>query len=804
MRTKHNKRNKKSQSHTKRNIKRRKPGSYSRTEKRIVSASNGKEKQKDKQKPVQKPIIGWRFWLFRLIALTVIPALLFLLLELGLRIVGYGFPAAAMLKCEVNGRTSYCDNVKFGWRFLPRNIAREFDPFIFPADKPDDTYRIFVLGASATKGEPDSAFCFGRFLEVMLQEVYPGINFEVITAATAAINSHVVVEIAGDCARHQADLFIVYLGNNEVVGPYGAGTIFSPISGSLPLIRMGIALKATRLGQLLTNLLEAIGPEKNIPKVWGGLEMFLEKQVRSEDERLETVYRHFERNLKDISRIARKSGSRIIFCTVGSNLKDCPPFASLHKPSLTETDKKKWDEIYQQGVAYEADSKYGKAVVRYLAAAEIDDCYAGLQFRLGRSYWEMGEYDKARERYIRARELDTLRFRADNRINETIRIVAGDKAVKSVYLLDAVKVFENNSPHETTGEELFYEHVHLNFKGTYLLAKTIFEQVEMILPAHMKQLKDSERPLLTEAQCARRLAYTDWDQHTITDKILYGFIKKAPFTNQLYYKEMVRLMEQKVKSLKVNLTADVLQEVAVQYQRAIKDDSEDWHLHYKYGKLLAEDLKDYPAAVEQYRLVQHYYPHSYTGYNALGSVLHGLGDLDGAIDQHLKTIQINPTCAEAHRHLGKAYKQQGKVDKAIEHYSQSLRLNPTNANVRFSLGLIYQGQERFDEAVEQYREALRLKQDYAEAYNNLAIAMYQQGKLNEAVQTYRRGLLLVPNSLDLHHNLAVLLKKQGHRDEAIKELRAALKIDPKSAKTHKVLKAILEHDRQSKKAPKRK
>jgi hypothetical protein len=77
-----------------------------------------------------RPITGWRLWLFRIIAFTVVPALLFLLLEIGLRIVGYGFPTTATIKCEVNGRASYCGNVKFGWRFFPRNIAREFDPFI--------------------------------------------------------------------------------------------------------------------------------------------------------------------------------------------------------------------------------------------------------------------------------------------------------------------------------------------------------------------------------------------------------------------------------------------------------------------------------------------------------------------------------------------------------------------------------------------------------------------------------------------------------------------------------------------------
>ncbi|GAI21804.1 unnamed protein product, partial [marine sediment metagenome] len=276
--------------------------------------------------------------------------------------------AAAIIKCEVDGRDAYCNNVKFGWRFFPRNIARESEPFIIPADKPDDTYRIFVLGASAAKGEPDPAFCFGRFLRLMLQEGYPSVKFELIAITMTAINSHVVLEIAKDCARHDADLFIVYLGNNEVVGPYGAGTVFAPLSARLSVIRIGIALKATRLGQLLTKLLESVGGEKDVPKVWRGLEMFLNNQVRADAPHLETVYQNFERNLEDIRRIARKSGVRAIFCTVGSNLKDSPPFASLHQLDLTQTERKKWDEIYQQGAEHELAGDYAEAVERYLAA----------------------------------------------------------------------------------------------------------------------------------------------------------------------------------------------------------------------------------------------------------------------------------------------------------------------------------------------------------------------------------------------------------------------------------------------------
>jgi len=97
-----------------------------------------------------------------------------------------------------------------------------------------------------------------------------------------AINSHVVFEIADDCTRYQGDLFVVYLGNNEVVGPYGAGTVFSTMSSSMSAIRLGIAIKATKLGQLVTNLLGSASAG-NTPKIWRGLGMFLDEQVRAGD-----------------------------------------------------------------------------------------------------------------------------------------------------------------------------------------------------------------------------------------------------------------------------------------------------------------------------------------------------------------------------------------------------------------------------------------------------------------------------------------------------------------------------------------
>ena len=544
-----------------------------------------------------------RLWLFRFAAVVIIPAVLFLLLEFGLRVVGYGFPPGATVKRKMNGTGVYCDNVKFGWRFFPRNIARESDPFVFPADKPKDTYRIFVFGASAARGEPNTAFSFGKFLKVMLRQRYPQVKFEVINTSMTAINSHVVLEIAKDCAKRQPDVFVVYLGNNEVVGPYGAGTVFGSLSSNLFFIRSTIAIKGTRLGQMMTNLLELTSGGNRKLKSWGGMGMFLEKQVRADSESLETVYRHFQSNLEDISRAGLRSGANVILSTVGSNLKDNPPFASSHKEGLSDAQKQKWEDIYDRdGVEYETAGYYAKAVERYLAAAEIDDSYADLHFRLGRCYWAMGEYAKARNSYIKARQLDTIRFRAELGINGIIRKVHAEMADEGVHFVDAAKMLEENSPHNTTGEELFYEHVHLNFTGNYLLAKAVFEQVGEILPPWIKQ-KASKGSFPTESDCQRYLAYTNWDRYISAKNILDGFMKNPPFTNQLYHDEDLKQMEQEVNALKTFQSPEGLREAAEQYRWAIQRSDSNWHLNWKYGQLL-EEMNDYQAAAVQYRLLR--------------------------------------------------------------------------------------------------------------------------------------------------------------------------------------------------------
>ena len=290
-----------------------------------------------------------RIWLYRLTAVVLGPALGFAILETALRVLGFGYPPGFLLTEVKNGRTFYAQNNQFGKRFFGAQRTRRPHPFYIPEPKPPGAVRIFVLGESAAYGDPYPAFGLAHMLEAILSLRYPGVRFEVENAAMTAINSHAILPIARDCSLAGGDLWVIYMGNNEVVGPFGAGTIFGPQTPPLWLIRASLWAKSTRSGQLLERPISALRRSPGGGAAWGGMEMFIHQQVAADDPRMERLYQHFKRNLADILDAGLKSGAGIVLSTVAVNLRDCPPFASLHRRGLSGQDKARWDELWRLG-----------------------------------------------------------------------------------------------------------------------------------------------------------------------------------------------------------------------------------------------------------------------------------------------------------------------------------------------------------------------------------------------------------------------------------------------------------------------
>jgi tetratricopeptide (TPR) repeat protein len=528
----------------------------------------------------ETPSRGRRFWTPR-VAGVILALLLLGITEGVLRLFDVGFDTSLTVPCTMRDRPAACYNLFFPAPFFPPGMIKTPQAYAIPADKPQGTFRIFVLGESAAMGDPDPAYGFSRYLEVMLRSRYPAMNFEIVNTGSVAINSHVLLPIAKGLASHRPDIFIIYSGNNEVVGPYGPGTALTASGMSLPVIRGSILYHSTRIGQLLTKL----GTQK---REWGGMEMFLDKQVPATSPLMKYVYSNYEVNLRDTIAAARNSGARVIVATVATNLRDCAPFASLHREGLSPEDLRSWNALVEQGAGLESTTAYAEALQAYFAATKIDNQYAELEFRIARCLRALGDNSRAREHFLRARELDSLRFRADSRINDINRSVANSSGAE---LVDADQEFAKASSDGISGAELVYEHVHLTPEGNYLLARMMFLEIAgKLMPA----MGAEEVP--SESECEQLLALTSHDRTRLARE-MFERLQRPPFTTQLNHSEQVLRL-----SLAAEMPEENPQQTAAEYQWSIRKDPDDRVLRYNYGRFLFDYNRD--AAIEQFRMAR--------------------------------------------------------------------------------------------------------------------------------------------------------------------------------------------------------
>lgn len=723
--------------------------------KQAKRTSNQKQSLQQKEPTAETQTGFLRLWLFRFMVIVVIPVIALVGLEAGLRAFDYGVPTGFTFTQKVAGERRILSNPYFMWRFFPPQIGKQCIPFTLPLKKAEGTYRLFVLGASAAQGDPEAAYGMTRMLEIMLRDQYPGVDFQVINAGITAINSHVVLPIARDCSRLESDLFIIYLGNNEVVGPYGAGTVFTPLVSNLSMIRLGIALKATRLAQLVSSTLDKLpGRDQAQRGKWRGMAMFLDHQVRAADPGMETVYRHFEQNLVDLSRMAQREGIPVVISTVGANLKDSAPFASMHRSGLSEEDVEKWETLVQEGKVLREQGKYAQAVERFLQAASIDPDYAELHYRLGKCYWAMWDFDTARAHYRKALELDTLRFRADKRINDIIRRVAGGRSGQGIHLADSLRVLEENSPEKTPGQELFYEHVHLNFRGTYLVSRAVFGQVQQALPAWVVQ-RASGNAILKEQECKRRLAYTGLDRLIIAKGLLEQ-LQQAPFTNQLYVSEQTDKLAAEVKQLEHRYTRGRdLQEALAQYKWAIENYGPHYHLYNNYARIQYDYLNDAQEAEKYW----------------------------------LKALAQSPQASPVLEKLGPVLSAQRKHAEAEQYYRKALVYNPRSTALLSNFANVLVGNKKFDQAIRYYRKAIEIDPENAKAHSTLGVVLAlrseDQGSRRKALFHLKKAVEVNPhlagarrNLLAFYTNEAQRLASENENQAAIAYLHEILRIDP--------------------------
>src|ERR1043166_807764 len=751
---------------------------------KIPSANSPRSggKEPDDGTPVSTSRRARRF-LFRFLAATLVPALALAGLELGLELGGFGYPTSFFLKTRINGQSVFVENDRFGERFFPNALARTPAPTVLPAEKPPNTIRIFVLGESAALGDPEPAFGFCRYLEVLLRERFEGVRFEVVPAAVTALNSHALVPLAEECVGHDGDIWVIYMGNNEVVGPFGAGTVLGARAPPLWVVRSTLALRATRLGQLLEALRERLGPRSSSPRTWEGMRMFLQAQTRPDDAARKRTIESFRKNLAEILRTAERAQVPVVLSTVACNLKDCAPFASLHSAGLTKEQQRAWEEIYRQGGELEAGGKCQEATGQYARAEAMDGEFAELQFRLGRCYVTLSNQAAARRCLERARDLDALAFRADSQINAVIKEmgreaggrgkgVEGRNSGGGLAFVDAAAALgrEEGPP----GQDLFYEHVHLNFEGNYALARVVAEAVAGLLPRWTVARDRGSWP--TGEVCNRQLCVTPWDRYRLHENIRQRE-GQAPFTLQLDHTNRMQALAVELDRLRSQLTLTNSRAARELYRQALAGRPRDFHLQSNFAKLL-EDTGDYAGAVAAWQRVEELLPYHFGPCFYLGKALARVGRYEEAERELNKTLRLRPDVVEAMDELAQVLTRQKRAAEAARRLEQALQLQPGNARLHLHLAQALSAQERPEDAMQPLRQAAELRPDDWEARYSLGVELGLRGRNLEAAEQLREAARLRPDYALAHLNWGVALAKQNRLPEAITQFQETLRLVP--------------------------
>ena len=775
-----------------------------------------------------------KLWCFRLITLAGIPFLFLGLVELGLRLAGFGYPVSFLLKSSNHGENTFVQNNQFGWRFFGPRMARQPEATSIPREKPPDTVRIFVFGESAAYGDPQPHFGLPRMLDAMLGARHPDKKFEVVNAAMTGINSHVIRPLACDCTKAHADVWVIYMGNNEVVGPFGAGTVFGDQATPLPLIRASLALKTTRIGQLLDSF-RGFAQKTAQSGEWEGMRMFVKYKLAEADPRLAADYRNFDENLKDIIAAGRKSGAKIVLSTVAVNLKDCAPFASLHPPTLLASRLDDWQRSFDAGKKAQENGDFRQALLDYDQAARMDETFAELRFRRGQCALQLKDAATAQKEFAAARDLDALRFRCDSRLENIIRQEAKD----DVTLADGERALAEASPEGIPGADSFYEHVHLTFQGNYILSRAIAEKVEeaLALPA--------SAPWPELAECEQRLGHTSRDTQMALSAML-GRLADIPFTLQSNHDEQLRYLTETARGLPPANSVASLRKAQSTVEAALArwpDDAalweelgeikqsqgdyagantaaqrsldkvpsstECWQL---YGISLGQDGK-YENAVTAFKHVFALDPQAVWARQNLALCLDKLGRRDEAVVQLKHALALKPDYGTGWLTLGQLYEQLGRTNDAQQCYSAALtnrvnqaddlatlarfcmtrrwfgpattnfaaaiELSPSDPGLRMEAGRALVASGRHGEAVQQYQSAIELAPDQPQPYMQLGVELGRLGKPALAEQQFRQALRLNPDFNEARVDLGIALYEQEKLDDALKEFQNVLERNSK-------------------------
>ncbi len=563
-----------------------------------------------------------------------LPLLFFLLLEAGLRYGGYGGSLDLFIAAPEGAfdEPHWVTNPQVAQRYFPRPgyIPRPRHE-AFLQRKPDNGYRIFVLGGSTAAAWPYPAnVSFSRVLQQRLADTFPERHIEVVNTAISAVNSFTLVDFIDEVLAHEPDAILIYAGHNEFYGALGAASSQS-VGRSRWLIDLYLALLRLKTVQLLRDLVNSVGRQFGgdagdaHPTLMG--RMVGQSAIAQGSDLYETARANYEANLRHIVAASRAAGVELLLSELVSNLRDHPPFVPLK------------DET-------------GRSAADYFAQAKAFD--------------RAQQYGRARSAYLRARALDGLRFRAPDEFNEVIHHVGAEFDVPVVPM---VARFEQASAQGLIGSSLMLEHLHPNVAGYFLMGEAFFDAMRQ----HGLVSRRWPQPPRSALDYRAQWPVTELDR-------ALGRIRAINLTDHWPYPPK-RAGQRTIAGFEPRSEAEAL---ALQHFQQ-KIGYRDAHLALAQSYLQQGDRE---LAVREYLALVRASPHNINYYLLVAGRLMALGAFEQAQALLLKSLGIKQS-GYANKWIGQIYLMRQQPRRAHPFLIQALAFEPDDARLLYNLGMSY-------------------------------------------------------------------------------------------------------------------
>lgn len=614
----------------------------------------------------------------RRLSFLLLPLIVLGLLEFVLRISGVGYDTAYLQRVEVEGRAHLRDNPDFYTLFFPEHLRPRQLPFTVAAEKSAGTIRIALLGGSAAMGAPEPAFGMAPILEEQLAARHPGVEVEVLNLANTAVNSHVVRRVVASLAPLDLDAVVVVLGNNEVVGPFGAGTVFTARAPSAAKIRFTLWSRSTRVGQLLGGLFGGGGSDA--PAHWRGAEMFTKQTVAFDDPALERGRAHFEDNLVAIAEAGEELDVPVVFTTLAANFRNCGPFASTRPDALTEEAKSRFDSALRTGDGLWERGAADSARVYYEEALAVHPTHADAHYRLGRLVLAAGDTVAAVAHLRDAREYDALRLRADAAINGALRRVS--LRYDHVLLAELEAALASLSPAGLMGRDLFLDHVHLDFTGNRIAARVLADALELALLDAMGAPVSAE--WLGTNDIARLIAYTAYGRREVISSTL-SMLQRPPFVTQSDHLEQMNSLSRQLGGLVGTDEPEQLAQMWSMVEASFTARPDEWIRRFRAARFLADGMGDHGRAEPLWRSVAEEQPHFPAALNGWARSVAAQGRIPQAVRMFERSLELDPYQPDVRVRLAHSLRSLGPEDpqtrtRAFELEEEALLLEDSAAS----------------------------------------------------------------------------------------------------------------------------